>query len=224
MPSTDFRIPESQKETFRLITKADQGRLEAILSVLRQLKPSMSLRSSAQVLAKQVEDFDEQTAMNLLGMISSLFSLQEQLGWTSHDLQEKILMTAEADEDLSISNEGRKRLAVFLQEMLLLNDTLGVISKIWSVVTDTEHAYCFSRILTDVRPVFKPNSEKAALFVLLHNLKIAYHQGDDLKEFFVSMTPAELQQLLKILKRAEKKQKNLESLMRGANLPLLEDE
>jgi hypothetical protein len=157
-------------------------------------------------------------------MVSSIFSLREEPSVGFSILIRDVLAAAEADEELNISGERRDRPAGLLKEVLTLQDTLGVSSKAWSVGWDSERTYCFSRVLTDLRPVFKPNSEEAAVFVLMHNLKIAFHEGRETKEFFVSLTSKDLQKLLEVLQRAERKETALMAAMEDSKIPVLSAE
>ena len=38
--------------------------------------------------------------------------------------------------------------------------------------------------MTDIRSIFIPDSDQPAAAVICHSLKLAYHEGGDLKEFF----------------------------------------
>lgn len=224
METVGLRIPESQRGAFLAIANVNSNQLEAILSVLRELRPSTQLSSSAQILAKKAE-IEEGQAARILVTTSSLFTLQERLELSPDDLRQELLDAIRADGDLSaIKEHGHNNINRFLKEVLALGGTLGVASKVWTVAQDSERLYCLSRVLTDLRPVFKPNSEEAAVFVAIHNLKIAYHENNELKEFFVAMSADDLRELLKVLQRAERKQENLKSILENADLLLVEEE
>lgn len=220
---SELRIPDSQKDAFDMIADSDAVQLAAIQSALRSLSTTRYLRSSTELLAESTHlSVDE--ARELLLMVSGIFSLQEEPSIDSSTLIEDLLAAAEADDELTMSGERLDRLAGFLKEVFTLDDTLGVSSKAWSVAWDSERTYCFSRMLTDLRPVFKSNSEETAVFVLVHNLKIAFHEGSETKEFFVSLTAKDLQKLLKVLQRAERKERSLIAAMEDSKIPILSAE
>lgn len=222
MASPELTIPESQRNAFIVIAKAGTERLDAILKSLGELRPSVFLRTSAETLADR-SGLSEDEARIILIMLSSLFFLREQDALTPEDLREQVLAAAESDEKIPFAQENRDRLSRFLQEALALEGTLGVTSKAWSVIRDAERTYCYSRVLTDIRPVFRPDNDQAEIFSIIHNLKIAYHKGDELLEFFVELHPREIKLLAEVLRRAELKEKNLRSALRSSTLALLED-
>jgi len=219
MAKTELRIPEYQKKAFRLLLSYDDSTFGSLISSLHKLPLSASKQSSVKQVA-QYAKIDENEASLILNVISNLFALRDEPGLSTAHLENEIILAAEAD--LDIKDNQRHRLEHFLREIFSLNDTLGVTSKARSVAHDSERTYCFSRTLTDLRPVFRPDSEDPSALVIVHNLKIAYHEGGDLREFFVLLTGGDLKRLLKVLQRAEKKELNLKPIAKGTSLPLME--
>lgn len=223
MPRAELKIPKGHKSAFRLVADADPEKLQAILSALRGLEHTMDVHRSAQALS-QKSGLDIGEARGLLVMVASLFSLTERPGRTSAQLQSELLSVAESDKDLTVSGGRRDQLAKFLREVLSLDNTLGVLCKAWSVIGEAEHSYSYSRVLTDLRPVFRPDSDEVSAFVVLHHLKLAYHIGSELREFFLTMSTDDIRELLEVLQRAERKYASLKPVARSTELPVLEAE
>src|SRR5690606_37680681 len=97
----------------------------------------------------------------------------------------------------------------FLTRALDLRDSVGVTSKAWVVIREYERTYCSGRVLTDLRPVFGLDSDQPAAFVVAHNLRISFHRGDELEEFFVALRSKDLQDLKQVLERASQKDRQL---------------
>jgi hypothetical protein len=86
---------------------------------------------------------------------------------------------------------------------------------------DHERVYLESRILTDIRTVFKEYKEQPIGAVVVHNLKITYRQNDNEKEFFVALDGSDLLNLSQEIARAETKAKEIKMLLEKAEITYL---
>ncbi len=67
-----------------------------------------------------------------------------------------------------------------------------------------------SKILSDLRYVFKSDPEEEPYgAVIVHLLKLTYHEDTEHKEFFVAMDDGDLRHLKEVIERAEKKARTL---------------
>lgn len=84
--------------------------------------------------------------------------------------------------------------------------------------------YCRARVLTDIRPVFESDDvgsgPRAALIV--HNLRISYHEGRSLRDFTVLLDSGDVDALIDALMRARSKQEKLEGLLEKTKVPYLD--
>lgn len=109
--------------------------------------------------------------------------------------------------------------AAFKEKLsVLLNASIfGVLSKVHDLKTEDERVFCHARVLTDLRPVFGPQIDDGPTgMVVMHHLKIAFHKagsGGEHQEFFVSLGSDDLQDLRKLLDRAEAKANSLRSVV-----------
>jgi hypothetical protein len=95
----------------------------------------------------------------------------------------------------------------------IINDDLPikVIFKSRILATINQKSFSESRIITDVRPVFRnKDTEELIGQVLINNLKITYIENNKSNEFFVILDKNDLQQLKQTIERAERKIKLLE--------------
>lgn len=84
-------------------------------------------------------------------------------------------------------------------------------------------AFCGARILTDIRPLFAPDLKAAPTAALVvHTLRISYHQGSELKQFYVAMDSEDIQALKNTLDRAESKAENLHAVLDTAKITCLD--
>ncbi|HSL81949.1 MAG TPA: hypothetical protein VLF66_04185 [Thermoanaerobaculia bacterium] len=223
MDQIELRVPESQRSAFSSLAALSDESLGQLLDGLRDLAPSVFFGSSSKRLAERA-GLDVSQVAPILIMISSLFSLREQYETTFEDLKGALLDAVESDPEISLDDAGRARLDHFLATVFELDNTLGVTSKAWTVTRDFERIYCHSRVLTDLRPVFRPGTTSPAALVVVHNLKVAYHEGETLKEVFVGLTRRDLDRLKATVERAIEKENNLSESLSTIDLPLLEVE
>ncbi len=79
-------------------------------------------------------------------------------------------------------------------------------------------------MLTDIRPVFGVRPEAPQAAVIVHNLRIHYHQGGAHRDFLVTMDSQDIQDLIDTLERAKVKAENLKVVLATAGIPDIEPE
>lgn len=124
-------------------------------------------------------------------------------------------------EETSKLCDGFKRNFVQLLEC----KTLEIASKAGMLLREHGQTYCRARILSDIRPIFGESVETAPMAAtVVHTLKIAYHQGDELKDFFLAMNTKDVQKLRELLDRADAKAESLKTFTVASNTPFVDAE
>ncbi|MCL5097631.1 MAG: hypothetical protein M1608_08905 [Candidatus Omnitrophica bacterium] len=126
-------------------------------------------------------------------------------------------------ESLKTVSEHREKFLHRLLILLSFEKSLGVTSKTFDVMTERERILCESRILTDIRPVFGKPSDRPTAAIIVHNLKIIYHQDGEHHEFYVALDGEDIRTLKGVLERAEKKEQSLQSLMGETGVSCLKE-
>jgi hypothetical protein len=125
-----------------------------------------------------------------------------------------------ADEELRLPRSER---AEFKRKLIILlgSEVLSIASKVRDLATEDERTFCHARIITDLRPVFGSKLEDGPkAVVVVHLLKLSYHQGSDKHQhFYVSMDAEDLQTMKKLIDRAQDKARSLKSSVR--DMPVL---
>lgn len=128
-------------------------------------------------------------------------------------------MESLADPELRLPHAER---AEFKNKLLILlgSEVLGLASKAHDLATEDERTFCHARIITDLRPVFGPMIEDGPkAMVVVHLLKLAYHQGNEKhQQFYVALDANDLQAMRKLIDRAEAKAKSLKSTISDIRL------
>jgi len=111
------------------------------------------------------------------------------------------------------SDESKQR----LQELLNI-EPLRIASKAFTIFTDYQCTLFGSKVLTDVRYVFRANPEEEPYgAVIVHLLKLSYHESGGHKEFFVAMDDDDVATLQDVLKRATTKAASLRAKLDASN-------
>jgi hypothetical protein len=90
--------------------------------------------------------------------------------------------------------------------------------------SEIERTYCDARIMTDLRAGFRKTiDDSVSMMVVLHNLRIGYHDDKgDHREFYLTLDAKDLKDLKKAVERAQKKSKTLHDAMKAANITVIE--
>ena len=112
-----------------------------------------------------------------------------------------------------------------LEALLACDQSLGVTAKAASVRSEYGAIYCRARILTDLRPIFGPDPALAPLAaVIVHTLRITYHDGDSHKDFYVALDAGDLRQIRELAERADRKEASLRAEIARTQMRYLEPE
>jgi hypothetical protein len=93
---------------------------------------------------------------------------------------------------------------------------------------ENEHPLQDVRIVTDVRPVFEPDTVETAPrgAIILHQLKLTYwaHGSTNTENFFITLDANDVRNLLEQLERASSKAASLKAVLESAQVPYVDSE
>ncbi len=213
-------IPEEYKSGLARLLVLSKESPEALLAALSEAPPVMSTFELSSFLASKVKSATRKELEEVADTLVSLYFSQQHHPDLADELVEDICqkMDDSGARELKLSEENRDHFRNFLTA-LLKTEALVYASKAMGVLRDNERMFCNARILTDIRPVFGSSVQippKAA--VIVHMLNITYHQGEDLKEFYVGLGVDDVETLRAVLERADLKAKSLRPVFEAARL------
>ena len=219
-------IPQSDRRGLALLLNLPQEGLQELKQAIKETPPSLLARDFASHVAKKVtittDDITE-----IIRVIVTLYSVRADVDLPIAAFVDKIIeaMKEAESEELSPQDDNWEGFQARVTELLSFDYPLGVIAKSVEVMLENEHNFHSARVLSDLRPIFGNDpSEQPAACVILHQLKISYHEGNQLKEFFITLSTEEIRQLRTVLNRAEAKAQSLKALMDSVSVPMLEGE
>ncbi len=124
------------------------------------------------------------------------------------------------DEDFDDKIKSMKQ---FLKSLLGTETFLFYFHKAHNLLIERSKLILSTRIITDIRPVFKEEKIDYPNYCLItHNLKIDYSKGrKNLKKTFYALDHQDLVQLQKQIERALKKEAEMHKLCKNAGLDIL---
>lgn len=167
-------------------------------------------------IATELKSISSPELTKLIATLTSLYRLRARRPETSvQELANDVVVAARDIPNFKVG-EGVD-LSVRLAALLAL-DSLNIISlKAKELQHESERTFCNARIITDVRPIFGENIDDSPTMIIVHTLKIGFHESGH-KDIYVALDAADIAGLKKTLQRAEDKAKKLKSMLDASGL------
>ncbi|MCA1635260.1 MAG: hypothetical protein LC802_16610 [Acidobacteria bacterium] len=218
-----FTIPEEYELGLAEIFTLSDDSVQKILTALEGIAPSIRYKSIAERVASNVHDISKEVLEALEDIFEVLFSLN--IIRTGAEVPTDIFVDdiceAVSESGSELLKEAAGVCGRFKPNLikLLESKTLEIASKSGMLLRESGQTYCSARILSDLRPVFSESVEDAPMAAMtVHTLKLTYHQGDRLKDFFLAMNTKDVQRLRELLDRADAKAASLRTLANASKM------
>lgn len=214
-----INLPKAIRPVLVEIATLNDETFSSILEALR--------RMPALVNAKDIDAFcaAEASVLPLLVEVtraaSSLAGGKISTELSTPDFLDEVIKAA-ADIPNIQGDAGLAKLHTRLAQLIAI-PAIAVGAKASSVEYDRERLLLSTRILTDARPVFDDDEVGAPLTTLIiHTLKIEYHEDSSQNSFFVSLDGDDLIKLKTHVERALSKAAALKAVLQTAGLSVSE--
>jgi hypothetical protein len=224
-----FNIPKRYQAGVSEIRKLDVETASRIRAALDRVFANQKLEAATvvqpdDIATDAISAVPSQPTVNLkliAEALAALYSVKSQADTPTEEFADDVCESLETldSEELRLPHAERDRFRANL--VTLLNaDLFFLAAKAYDLKTDDERTFCHARILTDLRPVFGQEvGDGPKAMVVVHLLKLGYHQGSDKhQQFYVSLDGHELQELRKVIDRAEAKARTLKSAIKDTPL------
>lgn len=224
--SPRFRVPRQQYSGLTRLLQLSEEAAQELIAVLRDTPPTRSRVRLASRISSKVK-LSRSDVRSIVDLLVSLYRARAEAELTVPEFVEAV---RQAMEDTK-SNELRppdgdwvpflNRLTTLLQ----YDETFGITSKAGYLAVQFEHMLHNAELFTDIRPVFRSDLDDRPATIIVHNLKIIYHEGQEVKELFVALNSEQVRRFRALLDRAESKAARLQRLLEEPSpLQVLEDE
>jgi hypothetical protein len=217
-------IPERYVPGFNILINLTDEQVESFVNALSKAKPALNPAQLAEQLEGQVVGLDEEDIEEILLAVGSIYSLRDILEEAAPHAENFISDSVRETDGIIIPESWDDgRFVSMLKRILAFEPALGITVKAMDLLRDHERMFCSARMITDIRPIFPQDVKKGpGGSVIVHQLKISYHQDSDIKEFFVAMDSEDIAELKRILERAAEKSQVIKKQLSFARIPYLD--
>jgi hypothetical protein len=217
------KVPTEHALALQGLAELPEDLFERLLSAIETSRRAIEPDQLATELTEKIPEISAGELKSVVAMLVSMYSALDYLDTSPEEFARSI---GEAVSQNKLSGiDISATLASVLQSrlsQLLSTDAVSFRSKAVSVLREQNHAFCNSRILTDIRPVFEVDLETApSSAFIIHTLRISFHRAGSIDEFFVALDKDDLANLQEVVERAQKKDDNLRKVLQHINISAL---
>jgi hypothetical protein len=211
-----LRIPTEFHEGLLLLFRLTDAQTDELVHALERAPLRFSSVQLASELASQISSISPSNLTQLTEALLATYVVfttsDVDVNMFVDDLYESVLQQVKSPPE---SDTGVKSRLLRLYGI----DRLAVSTKAKLIVTEHQHSFCNARLFTDIRPIFGQDATaQPSGAMLVHTLKLHYHEGTEFKEFFVALDSDDLENLRSILKRASEKAESLKDFIKSTSI------
>lgn len=219
----ELRMPKEDLEVLKDFILLPKEQQDYFINKLKIMSPESPLK-----LIKEIEentDFKQENIRRFLEFADSFYLNYYSFRRfnKSHDefIQDVVIDSIKRnDMELEIEDHTKE----ILKEILNMEDSIGMVSKISSLTKDSPNNFALVRIITDLRHIYYNNPSKIPHYSLIkHNLVINYIDNSKIKEKFFSLDLDDLLELRKVVERAIEKEKTLKILCKKKDIIIIKE-
>ena len=219
-----MQIPRQHQQAVQDFCALPDETASTLVSALRETPPSLHPSEFSSSVEGRVH-LGIQKTQGIVSLLRGLYLLREHEGKALDAFLDEVLAAfKELHDRLKPPKQipNLPRLHPLLTQLLSLDQPLGVSAKALEVSREHERFFCEARILTDLRPVFRPGAaDSIVATVITHTLRIHFHQGGEIQEFFVAMDPEDVRELASLCTRAISKEEAIRRSFTKEGIPYL---
>jgi hypothetical protein len=218
----DLKVPERFIAGIVRIAEISQEGFDQLISAL---KTAPACKNSKELLAwigNETPAITESDRKEIISAAVPMVRVQQNSGVSIEAFSSDVLDSI-VESQPSIFQKITPDLLKSRTSQLITEPALDLASsRISEVKSEVERNFCKLKIMTDLRPAFRNNSEDVPLeMAAIHNFQIGYHDGmGKHHEFYLSLDAGDLETLKKAIAEAEKRVQTLERLLEKSGVSL----
>jgi len=214
-----FELSPAVIEAVKRLATLDSPSFNSLKGAMSQAKLTFSVDELAQQVSEQVGSLNAEQAEGILRTLMSIYSAHRdhRLDW------DELLVSFSQSLGGALSGSELENTMQRVRELLQSSETIQLIAKAMDVYNEHEKVFRTSRILTDIRPIFRDDDKRLSLgaAAIVHSLKIQYQEGRNVNEVYIALDDEDLKAMSKDINRAKEKSDQLNELLKGSNLPFI---
>jgi hypothetical protein len=220
-----IRVPKQHQNALAKILSLPEDGFQTLIGDLKSAPLAFDLRATLTKAVKSTGAFSSNDAHLVAGALRSLYLARANTELSETDFIDGLVkaINESLSEELVQAVESNEQIKQRLIQIFEA-ETLALVAKAGSVMTDYQNTFFKARVLTDIRPVFGEVPEATQAMMIVHNLKIHYHQGEEHRDFYVALDAKDIQKMIDALERAKGKAEALKSILANTNVAYIEPE
>jgi len=175
----------------------------------------------AKIIAGSIPSVGADDLKGILGFVYGLYNVRQSSQLNNRQFLEELIAGVRQHAKPELTEDDLPRMRDRFRRILSIKK-LSTLSKARNLQRAGERLYCDATIVSDVRPVFGQDVKSRPVgAVITHTLKLAYHEGLDHKEFFITLDEVDLEELQEVFDRAKQKSQSLTTLLADMKIPRL---
>ncbi len=220
----NLRMPKKELETLRKFISFPTEQQDFFIQKLNKISPESPLGVITEILDNT--DFDKQDIKKFLDFADSFYMnyyIFNKYNKSPDDYIQEVVIDSITDADIEL--ELNEHIKNNLKQILEMEDSLGVISKVSSLIKENPNNFANTRIITDLRHVYYNDPTRKPHYSLIkHTLTMYYLDIDNqFKEKFFTLDLNDLLTLRRIVNRAIKKEKSIKELCDQKDIIIIKD-
>jgi len=218
-------IPEPLQKGFEIILNLTEKEAKDLQSSFEKVTDTYRINDLIEEVLEMDRKFSKVEIDEIVTVARSISNIIEQTESSPEEVIEDIFNIIEKGKakNIAYKNQNKK---VFISTLkgLIQSESITNSSKAVSVLFANQNNFLSTRIITDIRPLFGSDLEvspKGA--VIVHSLKIHFDDSRcaEHKDIYIALDSKDIQLLKETILRAEKKERNLKSMLQNMDIKLL---
>jgi len=224
MKMKSFKIPQQYQFGITLIIKIDEPLFNRLLSAITEVHPFVDIDSLVLEISPKIEEVSINDLQEILKAIHSIYSVRIQGNLKNTEIITGLINAVSSDDTFSqLSAEELAHFKQRLTKILAIDGSISISSQSLILLQEYDSIFLNSRIITDVRPVFKAETkEEIAGALVVHTLKIAYQDASGSKEFYVALDSSDVKKLQEQLSQSLIEAKVIQAMLNKADVIYLD--
>ena len=224
MKMKSFKIPQQYQFGITLIIKIDEPLFNRLLSAITEVHPFVDIDSLVLEISPKIEEVSINDLQEILKAIHSIYSLRIQGNLKNTEIITGLINAVSSDDTFSqLSAEELAHFKQRLTKILAIDGSISISSQSLILLQEYDSIFLNSRIITDVRPIFKAETkEEIAGALVVHTLKIAYQDASGSKEFYVALDSSDVKKLQEQLSQSLIEAKVIQAMLNKADVIYLD--
>lgn len=218
-----LRIPNSEFAVLRTLVDLEDSVFSAFVKAIEETDTKYLGTDFSEQVAPKVPSLKLNQLKPILRTALSLYNIMRRRERSPEELASDLKETVEITEPRGFPIQKASILKDRIQKLLGIGKIMALASRAFDVMTEQERIFCAVRVLSDIRPVFQESTDAISAAVVIHNLRIAYHQDGEHKEFAVAMNLDDVRKVKDAMERAERKSYTLKAFVQNSGVTYFED-